>query len=71
MSSPVACGRDTVAVVALPWAASEVASRGARGVAWRGTWRPAKAVMEAAEPLRNARRQRGGSRAKPDGGRAR
>ena len=35
----------------MPWAAADVASRGVRGAAWCGAWRPAKAVLEVAEPL--------------------
>ena len=47
MSLPRACGRDPVAAVALPWAASEMASRAARGAAWRGLKASAEAALKA------------------------
>jgi hypothetical protein len=37
-----------VAVAALPWAAGEMASRAARGAAWRRLKAPAEAALEAA-----------------------
>jgi len=51
MSSSGACGRDPVATLASPWAAGEVAQRGLPWAAWRRAWRPAKAVLVAAELL--------------------